>query len=325
LQRRSDETTDLALEFARNAQQPFFLWVHYWDPHDPFLQPPAQFVEGVPRAWPNDAWYAAEVRYVDAQFGRLISGLEEMGTYDGTIVAVTADHGEGLSDGEQRHGWHGHRMVYQEQILVPLILRLPGVPAGLSVPDVVRTVDIVPTLLDYAGLSPMGDLDGRSLRDLIEGSPESSRSAYADQINGYDLNATMIKDHPDAAFLYCLIDGDWKLTYRPHMPQRSELFNLSDDPGELTNLFDERPQVATRLLTDLARRRPWVLQPFEADGTQDPDAIKALNALGYASADGSEGAQEWAWTCPLHQDVRQGDSGQHDACGTQLVPVAAAQ
>jgi len=325
LQRRSDETTDLALEFTRDADKPFFLWIHYWDPHDPFLKPPDKFVEGVPRKWPNDAWYAAEVRYVDAQFGRLVRGLKRQGVWRDTLVAVTADHGEGLSDGKERHGWHGHRMVYQEQVRVPLILRIPRGERGVTVPDLVRTVDIVPTLLDYAGLEVLDNLDGldgRSLRDLVEGTPGPRRVAYADQINGYDLNATMIEDHPEAAFLYCLIDRNWKLTYRPHMREKSELYDLDDDPEERTNLFKMRPEIVRRLLTDLAKRRPWVLEPFVADGTQDPAAMEALTALGYAPADGTDTDQEWSWTCPIHPDAREPTPGMHADCGGRLVPIA---
>ena len=323
LQRRSDDTTDRALALATASAEPFFLWVHYWDPHDPHLVPPDEFTVGVERKWPSDEWYAVEVRYVDAQFGRLVRGLEERGLWEDTIAVLTADHGEGLSDGERIHGWHGHRMLYQEQIRVPLIVRLPGGPAGLAVGELARTVDVLPTVLDYAGIPFEEGLDGRSLRDLIEGSGGAPRVAYADQINGYDLNATMVKKHPEAAFLYGLVDGEWKLVYRPHMPERSELFHLASDPREETNLFEERPEVAQRLLAELAARRPWVLAPFADSGLQEPGAASALTALGYAAGDGELGESEWAWTCPLHPSVRQDEPTGHADCDAAMLLVAA--
>ena len=134
LQRRSDDTTALALDRLAGVREPFFLWIHYWDPHDPWLYPPDPLMEGIPRVEGRPAagseTYAREVTYMDAQFGRLLDGLAQAGRYANTIVAVTADHGEGLEDGLERHGWGAHRMLYQEQIWVPFLLRVPGGPAG---------------------------------------------------------------------------------------------------------------------------------------------------------------------------------------------------
>lgn len=349
LQRRSDETTDRCLEFLRDAQQkdrPFFLWVHYWDPHDPTLKPPREFISHIQipasgmaaSSGLYEEFYAAEVRYLDQQFGRLLAGLRDLGLDDDTLVAVTADHGEGLADGFQRHGWGKHRMTYQEQLHVPLILNGPGIPAGGVVRDMVRTVDIVPTLLDYVGLlgtgmvmagmdgtGPVGALEsraGRSLRPLIEGGSLPVAVAYADQINGYDANASMVGARPDAAFLYTVCDGEWKLTYRPHMPERSELFHLSSDPREEHNVHSEEPEVVLRLMADLASRDPWVLAPFADDGSLDPKVSSALGALGYAQS-GSNAESTWWWTCPAHPDyrreTRESDAGsrRHDLDGCQ--------
>ena len=344
LQRRSDETTDRCLEFLRDAQQkgqPFFLWVHYWDPHDPTLKPPREFISHIQlpaggvaaNSSLYEEFYAAEVRYLDQQFGRLLEGLRDLGLADDTLVAVTADHGEGLADGHRRHGWGKHRMTYQEQLHVPLILNGPGIPAGRVVKDMVRTVDIVPTLLDYAGLDGAllvgtgldgsgGGYSGRSLRPLIEGRSLPVAVAYADQINGYDANASMVRTRPDAAFLYTVCDGEWKLTYRPHMPERSELFHLSLDPREEHNLIAEEPEVYLRLMADLAARDPWVLAPFADDGSLDPAVSSALSALGYAQS-GSNAESNWWWTCPAHPDyrreTRESDAGsrRHDLDGCQ--------
>jgi len=334
LQRRSDETTDRSLRFIRDAQekdQPFFLWVHYWDPHDLTLMPPREYISHIQvpgngaaaNSGVYEELYAAEVRYLDQQFGRLLAGLADMGLDDSTLIAVTADHGEGLSDGYARHGWGKHRMTYQEQLHVPLILNGPGIPAGGVVPDMVRTVDIVPTLLDYAGLDGSSEgYSGRSLRPLINGRAVPTEVAYADQINGYDANASMVGMRPDAAYLYTVCDGEWKLTYRPHMPEQSELFHLSVDPREEHNVLSSEREVYLRLMADLAGRDPWVLAPFPDDGSLDPEVSSALSAMGYAGAD-SNTESTWWWTCPAHPDyrreTRESESGsrRHDVDGCQ--------
>ncbi|TDJ70506.1 MAG: hypothetical protein E2O39_09940 [Planctomycetota bacterium] len=328
LQRRSDHTTDIALDFLADVDAPFFLWLHYWDPHDPWLRPGDEYLEGVPRGpdgevQPGVELYAAEVHYLDAQFGRLIQGLKDRGLYESTIIVVTADHGEGLADGVERHDWWAHRMVYQEQIRVPLLVRAPGLPGGAVVHATVRTVDIAPSILDYAGLPPPEGVDGRSFRNLIDGLPDEPRIAYADQINGYDTNAKMVERKPEAAFLYMLLDGDWKLTYRPHMPGASELFNLADDPKELTNVFDPASEVVLRLLGDLARRDPWVLAPFPPDGgpTMTSTLASSLQGLGYAP--GTVSAVDWEWACPKHPRFRANKRQKHEECGSILIPVAA--
>lgn len=326
LQRRSDETTDRALAFAAGTKRPFFLWIHYWDPHDPMLMPPDEFLKSVSdRDWNNagkDQTYAVEVKYLDQEIGRLFAGLRALGVYDDTIVAVTADHGQGLEDGKLRHDWMLHRMLYQEQIHVPLILRIPGGPSGRAVPDLVRTVDIAPTLMDYGGLPADDTLDGRTLRPLIEGEGDEPRVAYADQINGYDFNASGVRRRPGADFMYCLVKGDWKLIYKPSLPDKSELYDLRADPDELENRYGDQPEIALDLLADLAQRNPWVTAPLPPDAERAGDASSILEGIGYEG--GSEDSDvEWQWVCPVHREFRADRRGRHEACGAILVPAPA--
>lgn len=332
-QRRSDETTDRALrwftETAARGDAPVFLWIHYWDPHDPVILPPKEeFDELVydpgtgDLKSPQARTYAAEVRYQDRNMGRLFRGLADQGLLDGTVLAITADHGQGLDDGVALHGWGMHRTLYREQLHVPLILRGPGVPRGRRAPDQVRTADVAPTVLELAGLDPgaLGPtLDGTSLVTRFDGAPHGDLVAYGEQINGYDFNAGMRASRPEAAFLHMVSDGAWKVIYRPHMPERSELFHIAVDPREADDVRSAHPAEYLRLMEDLAERNPWVLAPFPplaSGGAAGPD----LSELGYAPAD-HEGRAEWHWTCPEHGDYEAAERGRHgDGCGRILVP-----
>ncbi|MEE2940756.1 MAG: sulfatase [Planctomycetota bacterium] len=331
-QRRSDETTARALEwFTRTVAEddaPVFLWLHYWDPHDPVLLPPQDELEellydsGSGRLLGDfSRMYAAELRYQDRNLGRLFRGLSEAGLIDDTLLAVTADHGQGLEDGMQLHGWSKHRVLYREVLHVPLILRGPGVTPGKRVRDQVRTADIAPTLIELAGLPRElldEDLDGVSLVERLDGEPRGHLTAYGEQINGYDDNAGMRRNRPEAAFLHMVSDGDWKAIYRPHMPERSELFHVATDPDEANDVRAEHPEEYLRLMANLAERNPWVLAPFPA-ASQQMGSAPDLSSLGYSGAEQGEGS--WHWTCPEHGEFTAAERGRHDeACGRILVP-----
>jgi len=318
LQRRSDDTTNAAISALDGLAEPFFLWIHYWDPHDHALLPPGDIEVTRETA---DHVYGLEVAYVSEQFGRLCDSFRERGLWDRTLTVVTSDHGQGLSDGKRNHKWEMHRMLYREQIRVPLLLRIPGGTPGLTIGDVVTTADIAPTVYDLLGLDGPEGLDGHSLRGLMEGRSVPARTVYAEQLNGYDQNAAMAKKRPSAAFMYAQIERDWKLIYRPHMPWRSELFHLAEDPLELTNLFETQIEVRSRLLVQLAERSPWVLAPFPVAGTQATDVSSALAGLGYATAEGPVDDAAWSWTCPRHLDQRMTEPGTHTDCGAPLIPI----
>ena len=316
-QRRSDDTTRMAVEWLERATEeddrPFFLWLHYWDPHDPVKMPDEddfarlRYDPGTGELQDEQTVnYAVEVRYQDGNLGTLLDAISEAGLDDSTLIALTADHGQGLTDGMRRHRWGMHRMLYREQTHVPLIVRGPGIPAGRRIADQVRTADVAPTLLDYAGVAPFPTpVDGTSLRPWIDGARSGDLTAYGEQINGYDHNAGMRKFRPDAAFLYMVSDGEWKLVYKPHMPSMSELFHVGVDPLEERNVIAENPDVVVDLLADLAERNPWVTEPFPATMAGDASSgAAAMGSLGYSAAE-VEGSGEWWWTCPVHTGVRE--------------------
>ena len=321
LQRRSDDTTDRVIDVLESLTPPFFLWIHYWDPHDVRQLPPWYFLWGLDER-PDDLSkssrerYAAEVSYVDDQFGRVVDWLRDRGLYDATAFAVTADHGEGLGE----HDWLTHRLLYQEQVHVPLLLRLPEGPRGLRVAEQVRTIDIAPTLLAAVAAPALTEAEGAVLPGL-PGGIDGHRLAYADQLNGYDLNASRMRKRPLDDFLYAVQDGEWKLIYRPSHPDDSELFHLSTDPDEAVNRYADAPEQRRRLLRALAALEPWRVEPFEGGGSGD-DVQAMLEALGYQEAPAQAGPR-WVWTCIDHGSVRAPDAGACERCGEVLIPRSA--
>jgi len=280
-QRRSDETTNEAIEWIRQTGKPFFAWVHYWDPHDAGTVPPgpimAQFVS---RKMNDDeiksGIYRADVNYMDSQFGRLIDSLKEEGLYENTIIVVVADHGQGLGD----HGWWYHRILYQEQIQVPLIMRVPGWPTGTAVGDLVRAIDIAPTILELLDLEIPPGTDGLDVTGLVNGTAEKSpRVAYADAINIFDLDARLVTQRPDDALLHCATDGEWKYIHRPLIEGKDELYHLTTDPGEQVNLFSTEPEQVRRLKSELDRFNGYVDKPFGEP--TDEKVLERLKSLGY--------------------------------------------
>jgi len=297
-QRRSDETTDRAIDWLRASADPFFLWVHYWDPHDLVLRPPDEVLHRFlppgergtrPLGKQPLETYEAEIFWVDAQIGRLLAALEESERAADTLVAVIGDHGEGLGE----HDWMGHRLLYQEQMHLPLVLRWPGGPRERRVDALVRSIDLAPTVLELLGLPALPGGEGASLVALSRGADESPRLAYADQLNAWDTNGKIAVTRPQDDLLYVLMDRRWKLIHKPTQPHNSELYDLESDPDEAVNLYRVDHPEAVRLLAELDRRDAYVLEqfpPLEADGAADVEG--ALGALGYTDSDAGEDTGE---------------------------------
>ena len=283
-QRRADHTTDEALAWLDTASSPFFLWLHYFDPHDPSLVPPREITErfGAEQGSPSvrSDLYDAEIFYMDSQIGRIISRLKERGSYENTLIVVVADHGQGLGD----HGWGQHRLLYEEQIRAPLILRLPEGERGRVVPELVRIIDIAPTVLEFLGLETPEAVEGTSLRPLIEGRPEPGRIGYAEALNTLDAHAPDKLPEKQKDLLFSVADGDWKLIYHRELPENSELYHLSEDPGELDNVIEDHPAEAKRLMAWLSRSKAMEIELREPEGPIDPEALRKLEALGYLQA-----------------------------------------
>jgi arylsulfatase A-like enzyme/Flp pilus assembly protein TadD len=254
------ETTEAALAWVRAQPRgrPWFLWVHYYDPHDPYTPP-----DRLRRPGPRGA-YDGEVAAVDEAVGRLRDGLARVPASEGVLTVLAADHGESLGEhGEDTHGF----FVYESTLQVPLLFHFPGrVRPGESAQSA-RLVDVGPTLLELAGAPALPDTDGVSLAPLLEGRTQEIPPAYAESYEPWLSYGW--------APLFGLRAGDLKLVDAP----RRELYDLARDPGEKDNRLASSPDEARRLL-DLLDARRRVSAP-DAARTQDPQAAEALRALGY--------------------------------------------
>jgi len=270
-ERSAGATTDRALAWLGSASRgPFFLWVHYFDPHTDY-EPPAPYSEQF-----ADRPYDGEIAYVDAELGRLLAALRRLELDRNTIIAVIGDHGEALGEhGELEHGM----TLYDAATQIPLILVAPDRRwAGRRIETVVESVDLMPTLLELLDQPIPSKVQGRSLLPLIEGQLDRLRAA--------SYSETFM---PRLAWGYCellsLRSDDWRLVLAP----RPELYDLGSDPGALENLHDRRPEEANRLRSELARRleRMDPTGSAEAPTILDPEARAKLESLGYFGGAGS--------------------------------------
>jgi arylsulfatase len=251
-QRIAQETTDAVLEWLdRERDRPLFLWVHYFDPHDPYASPfpyseffladdeldryltERRFLGGEHAAGVRQIQdhYDGEVRYTDYQIGRLFAGLKERGIWDDAAVAVTADHGEGLG----QHGVWVHGVIHNEQIRIPLIVKLPGMTRADSRREtgLVALLDVLPMLVEELRL-PVSDGDRRQFggTNPLDGAARE----YALSVR------SLRRDKFGTTRKFSLTSSGWKYSLRTDAPD--ELFDLRRDPHELTNVIESNPEIA---------------------------------------------------------------------------------
>jgi choline-sulfatase len=270
-ERPGRETTRAALDWlearsgaGEKAPQPWFLFVHYYEPHDPYTPPPGRVRPG-PRGL-----YDGEVAEADAAVGELLRGLSGLDAGRGRITLFTGDHGESLGEhGEATHGF----FVYDATILVPLVVHYPGRVVPRRHEAAVRLVDVAATLLELAGVRDLAGSDGASFASLLDGGPAGERPALVESQQpfiGYGWSP-----------LRAVREGGFKLIDAP----RPELYELDRDPGERENRVRPLAAKADRLRLLMERlERASAPAPSAA---ADAESLERLRALGYVGGGGA--------------------------------------
>ncbi len=277
------------LERLARADEPFFLFLRHMDPHSPYLPPrpferlfyggdefdPANhsmepvyafkpfadyLSSWIPEGCTDQEYIAAQydgaVAYLDACVESILRRVAALGLDKDTIVVFTADHGETLYEHDCYFDHHG---MYECTLVVPLIIRYPGhVPAGRRITDVTLISDIMPTVLDLAGIRTPIRFTGRSLAPLMRGKELPRVTEF------YITEATWMRKHGWRT-------PEWKLIHalEPdfHFKPEIELYNLIKDPLELKNVAAQEPEVVALLQ---ARMQAWIARREEATGRTNP-------------------------------------------------------
>jgi arylsulfatase A-like enzyme len=289
--------------------QPYFLFVHYYDIHDPY-DPPAPYDSMYYNGNPYDPdeqsieviyseanriqidpqeryrWlkgvtdleypmkqYAAGVTYIDHVVGEVLDRLREIGLFESSVVIVTADHGEHLTE----HSiYFAHRFPYEECLHVPLMIRMPdSIPYGSRIDEDVSLMDLLPTLVDFYGFEFPGVLEGSSLMSLLRGEGEFQRSLLFSEYGPNLKNQARAVWDPGFRLIHFRIEGD----------EWYELYDRTSDPKETLNVLEKHPREYRKLKTALDKRFPaeWPIlaDPSQRGNKLSEDALKRLRELGY--------------------------------------------
>jgi arylsulfatase A-like enzyme len=238
VQRRGDEVVAHALAWlTKHPKGPFFIWIHLYDAHDPY-DPPEPY-----KTRYASAPYDGAIAYEDAAVGKLLRQLKLRGLYDGTIMAVTADHGESLgAHGEDTHGI----FLYDETIQVPLLIKLPHASAaGKRIENRVELVDILPTLLQEVQIEIPKEVQGESLLALIKAESNPAAEAWRDRA------AYAQSDVPRIEFGWSAEQSLRTGKYLYIQAPRRELYDQTADPKADHDLASSSAAVADTLASQL--------------------------------------------------------------------------
>jgi arylsulfatase A-like enzyme/Tfp pilus assembly protein PilF len=274
MERRAGAVVERAVNWLNRQRpgRPFFIWIHLYDAHDPYDPP-----EPYKSRFSGDL-YDGEIAYTDSVVGRLFGILRERGLYDGSLIAVAADHGEAFGEhGEQRHGI----FLYDETIRVPLLLKLPASHSSRRVDSRVGLVDVAPTLLQAAAINIPSAMQGKALQRLAspakspEDRPQYAETNYSHRAFGWST----IRSWRAGKYLYV------------QAPKR-ELYDQSSDQKTDANIAGSSAPVADVLSAQLDK---FFLQTSRSNsGAKQLDEAQAenLRALGYLGTEQSTVASE---------------------------------
>jgi len=264
-ERRASVVVDHALNWLRSQSgKPFFVWVHLYDPHEPY-DPPAPFREKY-----RKNLYDGEVAYTDQQLGRFLDAVGKKSPVDKTLIVVLADHGESLGDhGEFNHGV----FLYDATLQIPFLISGPGVPAGVRVSQQTRTIDVLPTILELLGGKPPAICQGVSLMPVFSGGSVATTFSYEETLYP--------KMNMGWAELRGIRTARWKYIRAP----KPELYDLAQDPGETTNVIYAHPKESGELEAALKKLSSESSNGVEkvASSQVDSHTLEQLKSLGYLS------------------------------------------
>ncbi len=241
----------------RNSSAPFFLFLHLYDLHLPY-----DLAQG----------YDGELAYVDRVLGEFLAFLERRRILQKALIVFTSDHGEGLGDhGESTHGY----FIYQSTLHVPLLIHWPAGARRIPrerVDDPAGLLDVAPTILDAIGVARPGEMRGRSLIGAAGEGQVYSESLYA-------------RNHFGCATLRSLRSGRYKYIEAP----KPEFYDLSSDPKELRNVYDQQRPAAAAMSKQIAAVRAG--SPAVRPGKPTPESVNALRSLGYLGGSSGSGRE----------------------------------
>ena len=275
--RHAERVNQKAFEVAAALpdKQPFFLFVHYWDPHTPYW-PPQPYTrmfydkpEGAERdpgnksmnavyafdgfrdayrSWLGDitdtdyvnALYDAEIYYNSVHLAKLFAKMKRLKLWDDTLVVVFSDHGEIL---DEKPGQYDHHGLYEGNLHVPLVMRFPGdAHKGTRVAAMTANVDVAPTILDTLGVPVPRQMEGKSLLPLVRGErDEQYAQLFLTEATWQCKHGVRTKEWKFIRALSTSPRDNW------HGDGRRELYHLPSDPFEQTNVVQVRPRVAKEL------------------------------------------------------------------------------
>jgi arylsulfatase len=313
--RKADTTNKWVFSFVdsrKDSPKPFMLWIHYGDTHTPYNAPgkynrmyyPAgrdpragksgslqkiwhlfpehlrdnkytkRWLGGITDVDYVVATNKGSVSWIDEQVGRLIDRLKANGQWKNTVFMFASDHGDSLGE----HGlWFVHGGLYEPTARIPLIIRVPGGPAGLKIDVPVSLVDMMPTLLARLGVRSPAGVRGEDVWKLLDGKDHSGRAVLIEHAGGYLISVVTSR--------YKYIRHRKTKNIYPSYPLRKgkeELYDLSADPGEKTNIASKQPDLLAKMRKLLAALRSGKHQRFEAGQAEiNPQTREMLKSLGY--------------------------------------------
>ena len=266
VQRRGEDVVDAFINWLEGRpDEPFLSWLHFYDPHAPY-DPPEPY-----RTRFVDSLYDGEIAYMDSQVGRVLDRLKAESLLDQTLIIVVGDHGESL--GEHEESGHGF-FIYDATVLIPLIVRFPSSRyGGKRIARTVETVDIVPTLLETVNIPVPGGIQGRSLLPLIGG--EAEKTSTWTYFETY---------FPLYRYGWSPLRGIRNDTHKLILAPEPELYHLTEDRHEQTDISSKHPRMVNELEAQLKQRLETISaeeSSFETPELLDDEALEKLAALGY--------------------------------------------